>query len=299
MEEEKQLAGEDRLSGEIVEVYRQPLPGEVVENAAAFWGSIIHPDDELYFLESNQEIADGIFSLVISAPKLASALKPGQFVNIAVPGDASSLLRVPLSFYRADAEAGTVELWYAVVGDDTRRLSQMGPGSTSNLLGPGGRGWMVPEGTRKALLVAGGIGVPPVLCLAGMLAEQGVDVDVCLGFGTASKVVGVDEFRALGATVNVCTDDGSLGTHGFCTDPAAELLGEGGYDYVASCGPAVMMKKVAAAAAEAGAYCEVSLERMMSCGFGACNTCNVETVDGMKGACMCGPVFDASKVVVF
>lgn len=66
-----------------------------------------------------------------------------------------------------------------------------------------------------------------------------------------------------------------------------------------SCGPAVMMKKVAAAAAEAGAYCEVSLERMMSCGFGACNTCNVETVDGMKGACMCGPVFDASKVVVF
>ena len=247
---------------------------------------------------SNREIADGIFSLVISAPKLASALKPGQFVNIAVPGDASSLLRVPLSFYRADAEAGTVELWYAVVGDDTRRLSQMGPGSTSNLLGPGGRGWMVPEGTRKALLVAGGIGVPPVLCLAGMLAEQGVDVDVCLGFGTASKAVGVDEFRALGATVNVCTDDGSLGTHGFCTDPAAELLGEGGYDYVASCGPAVMMKKVAAAAAEAGVYCEVSLERMMSCGFGACNTCNVETVDGMKGACMCGPVFDASKVVV-
>lgn len=136
---------------------------------------------------SNQEIADGIFSLVISAPKLASALKPGQFVNIAVPGDASSLLRVPLSYYRADAQAGTVELWYAVVGDDTRRLSQMGPGSKSNLLGPGGRGWLVPEGTRKALLVAGGIGVPPVLCLAGKLAEQGVAVDVCLGFGTASK----------------------------------------------------------------------------------------------------------------
>ena len=131
---------------------------------------------------SNQEIADGIFSLVISAPKLASALKPGQFVNIAVPGDASSLLRVPLSFYRADAQAGTVELWYAVVGDDTRRLSQMAPGSTSNLLGPGGRGWLVPEGTRKALLVAGGIGVPPVLCLAGKLAEQGVAVDVCLAF---------------------------------------------------------------------------------------------------------------------
>ena len=65
---------------------------------------------------------------------------------------------------------------------------------------------------------------------------------------------------------------------------------------VLTCG---MLLALPAAAAEAGAYCEVSLERMMSCGFGACNTCNVETVDGMKGACMCGPVFDASKVVVF
>ena len=147
----------------------------------------------------------------------------------------------------------------------------------------------MPEGTRKALLVAGGIGVPPVLCLAGKLAEQGVAVDVCLGFCTASKAVGVDEFRSLCDTVNVCTDDGSLGMHGFCTDPAAELLGEGGYDYVASCGPAVMMKKVAAAAAEAGAYCEVSLERMMSCGFGACNTCNVETVDGMRAPACAAP----------
>ena len=248
----------------------------------------------------NREIAEGIFSLTIKAPKLACALKPGQFVNIAVPGDASSLLRVPLSYYRADAEAGTVELWYAVVGDDTRRLSQMAPGSTSNLLGPGGRGWNVPTGTRKALLVAGGIGVPPVLCLARELVAAGVSVDVCLGFGTAGKACGIDEFKALGVeSLTVCTDDGTLGTHGFCTDPAAELLAEGGYDYVASCGPAVMMKKVAASAAEAGAYCEVSLERMMSCGFGACNTCNVETVDGMKGACMCGPVFDASKVVVF
>ncbi len=89
---------------------------------------------------SNREIADGIFSLVIW-PKLASALKPGQFVNIAVPGDASSLLRVPLSYYRADAEAGTVELWYAVVG---RYPSFVQMGSTSNLLAR----WPWLDGTR-------------------------------------------------------------------------------------------------------------------------------------------------------
>ena len=229
---------------------------------------------------SNDKIADGIYSIVISAPKLATMLEPGQFVNIAVPGVSANLLRVPLSYAKADPEAGTVEIWYAVVGED--------------------HGWRVPEGAGRALLVAVGIGVPPILGAATILSQMGVAFDVCLGAASASKIVGVDELRALGAeSVSISTDDGTAGACGFCTDPAAALLAKGGYDYVASCGPAPMMKKVAQAAADAGVYCEVSLERMMSCGFGACNTCNVETVDGMKGACMCGPVFDASKVVVF
>ena len=249
---------------------------------------------------SNDKIADGIYSIVISAPKLATMLEPVQFVNIAVPGVSANLLRVPLSYAKVDPEAGTVEIWYAVVGEGTRNLSLMEPGSTSNLLGPGGHGWRVPKGVSRALLVAGGIGVPPILGAATILSRMGVAFDVCLGAASASKIVGVDELRALGAeSVSISTDDGTAGACGFCTDPAAALLAKGGYDYVASCGPAPMMKKVAQAAADAGVYCEVSLERMMSCGFGACNTCNVETVDGMKGACMCGPVFDASKVVVF
>lgn len=247
---------------------------------------------------SNDEIADGIFSLVISAPELARAIKPGQFVNIAVPGNAMSLLRVPLSYESADPEAGTVTIWYAVVGDGTRRLSQMGAGSTSDLLGPGGHGWTVPEGCGRALLVAGGIGVPPVLCLARELASAGIAFDVCLGSATAGKLVGVEDFKRLGAaSLSICTDDGSEGHCGFCTDPASELLARGGYGYVATCGPEPMMAKVAAASADAGVPCEASLERMMSCGFGACATCAVETTGGMKGACMCGPVFDAKEVV--
>ena len=165
---------------------------------------------------SNQEIADGIFSLVISAPKLASALKPGQFVNIAVPGDASSLLRVPLSFYRADAQAGTVELWYAVVGDDTRRLSQMGPGSTSNLLGPGGRGWFVPEGTRKALLVAGGnIGAADVDLVAG---SPGAQLDIHLE--RAHKLVN-------GVAGDLTNDLAAI--LGKLFEPRAGLTGKGGH----------------------------------------------------------------------
>lgn len=249
---------------------------------------------------SNEKIADGVFSLVISAPRLARALKPGQFVNIRVPGDASELLRIPLSYVSADPEHGIVEIWYAVVGNGTRRMSAWTPGTTSDLLGPGGHGWNVPEGAKRVLVVGGGIGVPPVLCLARELVERGIAVDACVGAATADKLVGVDDFKALGCE-NVCvaTDDGSAGLCGFCTEPASDLLAAGGYDYVATCGPGVMMKKVADAAAAAGVFCEASLERMMSCGFGACSTCNVETTDGMQGACMCGPVFDATKVVVW
>lgn len=249
---------------------------------------------------SNEKIADGIFSLVILAPRLASALKPGQFVNIRVPGDASELLRIPLSYVACDPEHGTVEIWYAVVGNATKRMSAWTPGFKSNLLGPGGHGWNAPQSCRRALLVGGGIGVPPVLCLARELISHGVEVDVCVGAATANKLVGIEDFEALGCgEVCIATDDGTAGLHGFCTEPAAELLEKYSYDYVATCGPGVMMSKVAASAAKVGVFCEASLERMMSCGFGACSTCNVETTDGMKGACMCGPVFDATKVVVW
>ena len=249
---------------------------------------------------SNDKIAQDIFSLVIEAPQLAKTIKPGQFMNFEVPGNAMSLLRIPLSFARADADAGTVEIWYAVVGDGTERLSRMKPGDTSTVLGPGGKGWGVPAECPRALLVGGGIGVPPLVPLAAELARAGIPFDVCLGAKTASELVGESELDALGAqTLSVATDDGTEGHCGFVTDLAAELLQQGGYDYVATCGPGVMMQKVAEAALAAGAYCEASLERMMSCGFGACSTCNVETTEGMKGACMCGPVFDASKVVVW
>ncbi len=247
---------------------------------------------------SNEPIASDVYSLVIKAPKLAEQIQPGQFVNIRVPGNAMSLLRIPLSYASADPVEGTVEIWYAVVGDGTRRLSQMQPGAQTDLLGPGGKGWNVPESCSRALLVAGGIGAPPIVCLARELSERGIAFDACLGAQTGEKLVGAGELEELGAgEISVSTDDGSLGLEGFCTEPASALLATGEYDYVATCGPEPMMAKVASAAHEAGAYCEASLERMMSCGFGACNTCAVETTSGMQGACMCGPVFNAEEVV--
>ena len=107
---------------------------------------------------SNEPVAEGVYRLTIEAPRLAVALEPGQFMSFEVPGDTRQLIRIPLSYSSADAEAGTVTTYYAVVGDGTRRLSAMGAGSTSTVLGPGGHGWRMDKGAKRVLVVAGGIG---------------------------------------------------------------------------------------------------------------------------------------------
>ena len=247
---------------------------------------------------TNEPVADGLMRNVFRAPELAAAIAPGQFVNIHVPGDASQILRVPLSFSCADAAAGTVEIVYAVVGDGTRRLSEMAAGEVSTAVGPCGNPWPLLEGARRACVVAGGVGVTPVVACARMLAASGVAFDAVVGAQTAGRLWGAEALAGLGAgTVAVTTDDGTAGRHGFTTDALADLLARSDYDVVYTCGPEVMMAGVARLCHEAGVACLVSMERMMCCGFGACGTCNVAMTDGTyKSCCKDGPVFDAEEV---
>jgi dihydroorotate dehydrogenase electron transfer subunit len=246
---------------------------------------------------SNDAVGEKVCRLVMRSPELASELRPGQFMNVAVPGDASHIVRLPFSFASTDPDAGTVELIYAVVGEGTRRLSEMPVGSKSTVVGPCGNGWDVKPGGR-ALAVAGGVGAPPVVAAARALAAAGREVDVVLGAQTKSRLWGEDDARALGAgEVVVTTDDGSYGMRGFTTQAMEALLARHEYDLVVTCGPAVMMAGVARLAEGAGVACQASLERMMTCGFGACSTCNVAMrAGGYKSCCMDGPVFDASEV---
>ena len=254
-----------------------------------------------FAVRSNEPVAEGLWRLVIDAPGLT--LEPGQFMNLAVPGDGAHILRVPLSFARAGD--GRVELVYAVVGEGTERLSRMRPGDGSTLVGPSGRGWRPCAG--RALLVAGGVGLPPVLAAARMLAEANVGFDAVVGARDAAHLydAGVDELRRMtpdtlcdcARRVFVCTDDGSAGTRGFTTDVMAGLLAERAYSCVYACGPQPMLARVATLAVERDTACQVSLERMMGCGFGACACCNVELAEGGYAlCCQDGPVFDAEVV---
>ena len=253
--------------------------------------------EHAYTVVEKEEVGDGIWRMVFRAPKLAGSLEPGQFMNFHVPG-AKQILRVPLSFASTDAGSGTVEIVYAVVGDATRALTRMAAGESSSVLGPSGNGWVVRKGQGRSVVVGGGVGAPPAIAAAGLLAKKGVAFDGVLGAQTASKLWGVDRLAELGAgRVLVTTDDGSFGIKGFTTDALRELLSQGDYDTVYTCGPQVMMRGIASICREAGIKCQVSMERMMSCGFGACNTCNVLMADGTyKSCCMNGPIFDAEEV---
>ncbi len=246
---------------------------------------------------SNEPCAQGLYRAVVSSPELAAALRPGQFVNIRVP-NAGQILRVPLSFAHADAEAGTIELVYATVGDATRALARMTPGESAPVLGPSGNAWPVEAGQGRSIVVAGGVGIAPVVACARELAAAGVGFDAVVGAQTAARLWGTDVLSELGAsTVAVTTDDGTAGVRGFTTDALRGLLAEGGYERVYTCGPQVMMAGVARICHEAGVSCLVSMERMMSCAFGACGTCNVSmAAGGYKSCCMDGPVFDAEEV---
>ena len=257
--------------------------------------SKVHEHD--FTVVSNEAVCDGICRMVFSSPELAVAIKPGQFMNFLVPG-AKQILRVPLSFAHADAEAGTIEIVYALVGDATRALARMAEGEKSSVLGPSGNGWSVREGQGRSIVIGGGVGAPPAVAAARLLAQNGVEFDGILGAQTAEKVWGADVLAELGAgQALVTTDDGTAGIKGFTTDALAGLLADGSYDTVYTCGPQVMMRGIAKMCAEHGVACQVSMERMMSCAFGACNTCNVSMADGTyKSCCMDGPVFDAEEV---
>lgn len=245
---------------------------------------------------SNDRVAEGVGLIVLEAPRCAQAVQPGQFVHLRVATGADIILRRPFSVHRATDER--IEILYQVLGAGTLRLAEKPAGDTSmDLVGPLGNGWRIPEAAAHALLVAGGLGAAPLGMLAEKLAQRGVAVTVAQGAPTASRLVARELFERVARRVEVATDDGSAGERGFVTGPVERLLASGTFDVVYTCGPEIMERRVAGLAVGAGVACQVSLERLMACGIGACLSCVVSTRDGLRRACVDGPVFDAEEVV--
>ena len=242
----------------------------------------------------NERLAEGIGLMVLAAPGIASQVMPGQFVHLRVTGGLDPLLRRPFSVYRA--ETGRIEILYQVLGRGTRVMSLAQPGDEFDLIGPLGSGWCVPDRIEHALLVGGGLGAAPLGMLAEELARIGCALTVALGAPSAERIVGREVFEATSRRLVVTTDDGSAGETGYVTEASERLLLESSFEVVYVCGPEIVAHKVARQAEAAGVDCQVSLERLMACGVGACLSCAVSTKAGLKRACVDGPVFDAKEV---
>ena len=243
----------------------------------------------------NERLTEGVGLLSLHAPRVSADVRPGQFVHLRVTAGADFILRRPFSVHRA--HGGTIEILYQVLGRGTRELSLKEREDSMDALGPLGSGWRVPVGAAHALVVAGGLGVAPMGMLLEELARRGVAATVALGAPTAERLLALDVLEANARQVELATDDGSRGAQGPVTDVARELIARSTPDVVFACGPEAMARIVCEEAGASGIPCQVSLERLMACGIGACLSCVVSTTGGLRRACVEGPVFDAADLL--
>ena len=247
----------------------------------------------LYTVIENTPLAVKTFRMVLEPtlsfrPDGAGAeISPrGEFVHIAVPG---FYLRRPLSV--CDWEDGKLTVVYKVVGEGTKVLAETRVGTVLEVLTGLGRGFDPDACGKDALLVGGGLGVPPLYLLAKDLKARGKKVRAVLGFNKADEIILAEEFRSVCDDVVISTADGSVGVKGFVTDALKAL--QPPHDYYYTCGPMVMMRAVCAALDGPG---EASLEERMGCGAGFCYGCSIETKNGPRRVCKVGPVFKMEEL---
>lgn len=240
----------------------------------------------IYKVVANAPLTRDVYRMVLEG-NTQWIIRPGQFVNIELDG---LYLRRPISI--CDWDEHTITIIYKVVGRGTEQMSKMSVGKELDVLTGLGNGFNAEAECNEALLVGGGVGVPPLYRLAKELLAQGKKVSVVLGFNTAAEVFYAEEFRQLGAEVYVSTADGSVGVKGFVTD----AIRESGvtFDYFYACGPLPMLKALCDNCTQRG---ELSFEERMGCGFGACMGCSCKTLTGNKRICKEGPVMRREEII--
>jgi len=255
----------------------------------------------------NNKVAEGFYRMRIESPYLAKNIKPGQFIEVLCSRSKEPLLRRPLGCHRIFDKG--IEVLYEIVGQGTELLSRKVAGEYLDVIGPLGNGFDInPKSyTLNPILIAGGIGVAPLMALAQRLVDANKKVHVLIGACSKSHILCEKEFKKLGAKVLTATEDGSKGRKGLVTELLEELLArDGGRAIMYACGPNAMLKTITHIAQEEKIPCQVSLEERMACGVGICLGCPVKVKIGgrirtekyeYKMVCKDGPVFDAEEIV--
>ena len=242
---------------------------------------------------SQEEIAPGIFSMWLKTDKIANHAKAGQFISLYC-SDGSRMLPRPISICEIDRADRSLHLVYRIAGKGTEEFSHLQTGMHLDVLGPLGNGF--PLKKKKAFLIGGGIGIPPILELAKQLD---CEKQIVLGYRNSDMFL-LDDFKKQG-TVYVATEDGSYGAKGNVLD----AIRENGLDaeIIYACGPTPMLRALKNYAAENSIECWISMEEKMACGIGACLACvcrskeiDAHTNVHNKRICKEGPVLAAGDV---
>lgn len=241
--------------------------------------------------------------MVLEGDLVSQMTDPGQFLHVKCGDGIDPLLRRPISICDVDLEQQRLTLIFRADGKGTQLLAGKVAGEKVDILGPLGVGFPIADrqAGEKALLVGGGVGVPPLYYLAKELIKKGVEVYTVIGFGEAKQVFLADEFAQLGPT-RVATINGSYGDQGLVTD----VLDQGfaaDFDVLYSCGPLPMLKALQQRYANAEREAYISIEQRMGCGVGACLACVCKPNPEVSSKpyykiCTDGPVFNIEEVVL-
>jgi dihydroorotate dehydrogenase electron transfer subunit len=249
-----------------------------------------------YRIVKKLHLTKNCYDFTIDCPDIAAIAQAGQFVHIKVDGFS---LRRPISICEIDRINGTIRIVFEVRGEGTKKLADYNENSCIDMIAPLGRGFTLLVPSKKAIVIGGGIGVPPMVEVAKHYQNNATAI---IGFRTANAVILKEDFEHNGSTVLLCTDDGSIGRKGFVTHALQAHLEREKADIIYACGPHPMLKGVIELADKYHIPCEVSLEERMACGVGACLGCACKTVKNGKEyfahVCKDGPVFDSKEVIL-
>lgn len=263
-----------------------------------------------------QRITDKHFHSVIEGADLVKKSSPGQFLEIKIDDASDPLLRRPFGIHKI--QGNNLGILFEVVGKGTQILANKKVGEYLDVIGPLGKGFnyrKTRDERRRAILIAGGMGVAPLVFLAEKLVHslQSLPtgqagsivhrkITVLLGAKTRSYILCEKEFRALGCEVKIATDDGSKGFKGRVTELLEKILRYNSKtqelkNSIYACGPKLMLRELSALSCKYSIPAQLSLEAHMACGIGACLGCVVNTAKGLKRVCKDGPVFFADEIV--
>lgn len=250
--------------------------------------------DEKVLILENKRINEKYYKLVFDSSHLAKGVLPGQFLTIQIEEGLDPFLRRPFSYYRV--QDSRIEVLYEILGKGTGMLARKQKGESLQVMGLLGKSFSkkVPG---KRVLIAGGVGVPPLI----FLAEQEKTDFLLIGAKSKQEVMPETELSKVKAKILYATNDGSYGEKGFVTLLLEKLIKQEGAAslFIQTCGPKPMMRAVMDVACREGISGEASIDETMACGVGACLGCMVKTDAGWVPSCTEGPVFPFSRLIEF